>query len=51
MFERATYDMHKTTACMRASRLAKKHMQQFFSQIQSFELENKSLNNRVFLQY
>ena len=30
MFEIATYDMHRNKGCMRASILAKKHMQQFF---------------------
>ena len=30
LFEIATYDMHRNKGCMRASILAKKHMQQFF---------------------
>ena len=30
MFEIATYDMHKNKGCMRASRRAKKNIQQFF---------------------
>ena len=48
MFEIATYDMHRNKVCMRASSLAKKHVQQFFSQTQWLKLENKLFKNRVF---